>query len=85
MTATQHFIRYTKIPRVFGLLPPALLLAVSGAPPRAGRRFWHAECTSNEEYGCECECELRRPYRQIKGVEREGQRLWATTSSNFVL
>jgi hypothetical protein len=44
-----------------------------GAPPRAGRRFWHAECTSNEEYGCG----LRRRYGQIKGVECEGQRLWA--------
>ena len=35
------------------MLPLALSLAVTGAPPRAGCTFWHAERTSNEEYGCE--------------------------------
>jgi hypothetical protein len=40
-------------------LPPALSRAVSGAPPRAGRTFQHAECARSEEYGCECATPLQ--------------------------
>jgi hypothetical protein len=53
MTAKRHFIRYTQGLFACSMLPLALSLAVTGAPPRAGRTFWHAERTSNEEYGCE--------------------------------
>jgi hypothetical protein len=46
-------------------LPLALPLAVTGAPPRAGCTFWHAERTSNEEYD----------------AAPGGSRVWSSTSA----
>jgi hypothetical protein len=84
MTAKRHFIRYTQGLFACSMLPLALSLAVTGAPPRAGRTFWHAERTSNEEYGCE---QAATPLQADQGCgvleqrEREAQHLWATTTA----